>query len=76
MGEDTPRPLYKACAFRSALAIMRPRHKKPTYGPVNSRVRFFISKFSKQASELSSSISASLKSIATVELTAQNAGQI
>ena len=36
----------------------------------------FISKFSKQASELSSFISASLKSIVTVELTAQNAGQI
>ena len=60
----------------SALAIMRPRYKKPSYGPVNLRVGFFISKFSKQASELSSFISASLKSIVTVELTAQNAGQI
>ena len=36
----------------------------------------FFPNFSKQASELSSFTSASLKAIVTVELAAQNAGQI
>ena len=48
-------------------------HKKSITGKLYD---IFFSNFSKWVSELSSFISASLKSIVTVELAAQNAGQI